>query len=252
MSAGARRPPAFRLVPPGEAAKPIAMLQWLLQLLDPHGIQQIIASGGLAVLAAIIFAETGLLVGFFLPGDSLLFLAGTMCSINLLDPSRPPPLDALATSCTLVGAAVAGNSLNYLLGRIIGQRVWARPDGRIVTRARLEQAHAFYERHGVLALVLTRFVPVARTFVPFIAGVSRMSFTGFSLWNLIGAVAWVPSLILAGYHLGRVAYVQRHIELIVLAVIAVSLMPVAFSAAGRMRRARVQLPGAAAGPGPGP
>ncbi len=231
------------------------MLHWLLQLLDPQGIQHIIASGGLAVLAAIIFAETGLLVGFFLPGDSLLFLAGTMCAVNLLDPSQPPPLDALITSGTLAAAAVAGNTLNYLLGRLVGQRAWSRPDGRLVTRARLEQAHAFYERHGVVALVLTRFVPVARTFVPFVAGISRMSFAGFTLWNLIGAVAWVPTLIFAGYRLGRVAFVQRHIELIVLAVIAVSLLPVAISAAARLRRARAALPGgsaaSAAGPGRG-
>jgi membrane-associated protein len=228
------------------------MLHWLHQLLDPQGIQQIIASGGLAVLVAIIFAETGLLVGFFLPGDSLLFLAGTMCSVNLLDPSLPPPLDALGTSCALVAAAVAGNSLNYLLGRIIGQRAWSRADGRLVTRARLEQAHEFYERHGVLSLVLTRFVPVARTFVPFVAGISRMSFTGFCLWNLIGAVVWVPSLITAGYHLGRVALVQRHIELIVLAVIVVSLLPVAISALARMRRARVVLTPAPSPPAAGP
>jgi len=230
------------------------MLHWLHQLLDPQGLQQIIASGGLAVLVAIIFAETGLLVGFFLPGDSLLFLAGTMCSVNLLDPARPPPLEALATGGALVAAAVAGNSLNYLLGRLAGQRAWSRADGRFVTRARLEQAHAFYERHGVLALVLTRFVPVARTFVPFVAGMSRMSFTGFCMWNLIGAVAWVPSLILAGYHLGRVAFVQRHIELIVLAVIVVSLLPVAISAVGRMRRAKAGLTPAAAPPAasPGP
>jgi membrane-associated protein len=219
------------------------MVHWLLQLLDPQGIQQIIASGGLAVLTAIIFAETGLLVGFFLPGDSLLFLAGAMSAVNLLDPSRPPPLDAVVTGCALAAAAVAGNSLNYLLGRMVGQRAWSRPDGRFLTRARLEQAHAFYERHGVLSLVLTRFVPVARTFVPFVAGISRMSFASFCLWNLIGAVAWVPSLILAGYHLGRVAFVQRHIELIVLAVIAVSLLPVAISALYRRRRAGVPPPG---------
>jgi membrane-associated protein len=228
------------------------MLHWLHQLFDPQGIQQLIASGGLAVLAAIIFAETGLLVGFFLPGDSLLFLAGTMCSVNLLDPARPPPLDAISTSCVLVAAAVAGNSLNYLLGRMVGSRAWSRADGRFVTRARLEQAHQFYERHGVLSLVLTRFVPVARTFVPFVAGISRMSFAGFSLWNLIGALAWVPTLILAGYHLGRVTYVQRHIELIVLAVIAVSLAPVAISAAARLRRARLPQADAAGPRGAGP
>jgi membrane-associated protein len=226
------------------------MLHWLYQLIDPQGLQQIIASGGLAVLVAMIFAETGLLVGFFLPGDSLLFLAGTMCSVNLLDPARPPPLDAVATSCALFAAAVAGNSLNYLLGRFAGQRAWSRADGRFVTRARLEQAHAFYERHGVLSLVLTRFVPVARTFVPFVAGMSRMSFGAYCLWNILGALAWVPTLILAGYHLGQVAFVQRHIELIVLALIAVSLMPVGISALARMRRAKGALP--AAGPGAQP
>src|SRR5450432_2700439 len=112
------------------------MIKQLMDLFHQiYNVRAIVEWGGLVALVAIIFAETGLLVGFFLPGDSLLFLAGTMCSVNLLDPARPPPLDALATSCALVAAAVAGNSLNYLLGRLAGQRAWSRADGRFVTRA---------------------------------------------------------------------------------------------------------------------
>lgn len=234
-------------------------LHWLHQFYDAQALQGLIASGGLLVLVAIVFSETGLLIGFFLPGDSLLFLAGAMCAVNLLDPALPPPLDPYATAAALVAAAVAGNSLNYLLGRLAGQRAWSRAGGRILTRARLEQAHVFYERHGVLSLVLTRFVPVARTFVPFVAGMSRMTFSRFSLWNFIGALAWVPSLLFAGFFLGRVAFVQRHIEFIVLALVAISLAPLAVSALVRLRQRQRQaerqvaaLPAAAAAtPGAG-
>jgi membrane-associated protein len=211
------------------------MLHWLHQFYDPDGIQHLVSSGGLAVLCAIIFAETGLLVGFFLPGDSLLFLAGTLCTVNLLDPAQAPPLSYSSLALALIACAVLGNSLNYLFGRLAGQRAWSRSDGRIVTRKRLEQAHAFYEQHGVLSLVLTRFVPVARTFVPFVAGMSRMGFVRFSVWNLVGAAAWVLLLTAAGYHLGRIAFVQKHIEVIVLAVVLVSLLPIAIGMLARLR-----------------
>ena len=216
----------------------LAMNVWLHQLLSPEGIEHLVASGGLLAVCAIIFAETGLLVGFFLPGDSLLFLAGTLCTVDLLDPSKPPPLDYLSLCSAVTIAAVLGNSLNYLLGRLAGQRAWAREEGRFFTRRRLEQAHGFYERHGVLSLVVTRFVPVARTFVPFVAGMSRMGFARFSWWNFTGALCWVLSLTAAGYRLGQIAVVQRHIELIVLAVILVSLLPVAIAAGLRLRRDR--------------
>ena len=196
--------------------------------------------GGLAyaLVGLLVFSEAALLVGFFLPGDSLLFLAGTLCTVDLLDPSKPPPLDYLSLCSAVTIAAVLGNSLNYLLGRLAGQRAWAREDGRFFTRRRLEQAHGFYERHGVLSLVVTRFVPVARTFVPFVAGMSRMGFARFSWWNFTGALCWVLSLTAAGYRLGQIAVVQRHIELIVLAVILVSLLPVAIAAGLRLRRDR--------------
>jgi membrane-associated protein len=202
------------------------MPEWLQHLLDPVKLTALIAAGGLPILALIVFAETGLLVGFFLPGDSLLFLAGSLCALNPFDASKPAPLSFLPVFAVLVVAAILGNTLNYWLGRWGGTAVWNRPDGRVFKRRYLEQAHAFYARFGGLSLVLTRFIPIARTFTPFIAGVSRMSFAAYTLWNVIGAVIWVASLLFAGFKLGQVPYVKQHIEVIILGIIAVSFLPV--------------------------
>jgi membrane-associated protein len=211
------------------------MSDWIHQLLDPEGLKHLIAAGGLLALFVIVFAETGLLIGFFLPGDSLLFLAGALCSVNLLDPAKPPPLDYVWVAAVLLVASVLGNSLNYLLGKWTGDRIWTRPEGRFITRNRLEQAHGFYQRYGALSLVLTRFVPVARTFVPFIAGVSRMGFIAYTAWNVVGAVLWVVSLTAAGYFLGHKEFIQKHIEVIVLGVIAISVLPMIIGVALRLR-----------------
>lgn len=185
----------------------------------------LIASGGLAAITAIVFAETGLLVGFFLPGDSLLFLAGAMTAVNLLDPTLPPPLAFWPTVGALTIAAILGNSLNWWLGRKFGERLWSRPDGRLIKRRHLEQAQGFYDRYGPLALVLTRFVPIARTFTPFIAGAARMPFGRYTVWNIIGAVVWVLSLTAAGHWLGTLPFIQKNIELIVLAIVFISVAP---------------------------
>ena len=117
-------------------------MDWLHQLHDPEGLKRLIVSGGVILLVGIIFAETGLLVGFFLPGDSLLFLAGALCAVNLLEPSAPPPLDFTTTAIALTIAAIIGNSVNYWLGHWAGDRIWNRPDGRFIKRRYLEEAHA--------------------------------------------------------------------------------------------------------------
>lgn len=213
------------------------MPDWFTQLFQPDGLTQLIATGGLWLIGAIVFAETGLLIGFFLPGDSLLFLAGSLCALNPFDPAKPPPLALLPAAATLVVAAVLGNTLNYWLGRWTGERMWSRPDGRLIKRRHLEQAHAFYERWGALSLVLTRFVPIARTFTPFVAGAARMSFAAYTLWNVIGALVWVTSLLAAGYWLGRIPFVQKHIEFIILGIIVISVAPVAIGVLLRWRQA---------------
>ncbi len=225
------------------------MLDWLHQLHDPQGLTQLISSGGLAVLALIIFSETGLLVGFFLPGDSLLFLAGSLCAVNLIDPAQPPPLAFLPVCVGLTLAAIAGNSLNWWLGHLVGDAAWKWPDRKFIVYKRryLEQAHGFYQRWGALSLVLTRYVPVARTFVPFVAGMARMNFAKYTLWNVIGAVLWVPSLLAAGYYLGTLEFVKRHIETIILAIIAVSLAPMVIGAGIGWWRGRRTAPSAGGG-----
>jgi membrane-associated protein len=215
-----------------------AMMHWLTQFLDPETLKQLIVIQGPWLLIGVIFAETGLLVGFFLPGDSLLFLAGAFCSVNLIDAGKPAPLSYATLSVSLVLAAFLGNTLNYGIGHLIGERLIRRGNGRIITRARLDQAREFYEHHGALSLLITRFVPIVRTFVPFIAGVSLMRFTTYSFWNILGAVVWVYTLTAAGYFLGQITYVQKHLELIVLAVIAISLLPMAITSALRLRRHR--------------
>lgn len=213
-------------------------MEWLGQLHDPEGLKRLIVSGGVVLLMAIVFSETGLLIGFFLPGDSLLFLAGALCSVNLLDPAAPAPLDFTLTAVGLTIAAILGNTVNYWLGRWAGVGVWDRPDGRFIKRRYLIEAHAFYEKWGALSLVLTRYVPIARTFVPFVAGVSRMGFGAYTLWNIVGAVLWVPVLMAIGYWLGQIPFVQRNLETIVLGVIIISVMPMVIAGGLRWLRAR--------------
>jgi len=202
------------------------MPEWLQHLLDPVKLTALIAASGLPLIGMIVFAETGLLVGFFLPGDSLLFLAGSLCALNPVKVADPPLLNFTPVFVVLVLAAILGNTLNYWLGRWSGTAVWNRPDGRVFKRRYLDQAHGFYQKYGGLSLVLTRFIPIARTFTPFIAGVSRMSFTAYTLWNVVGAVIWVASLLFAGYKLGQVPFVKQHIEIIILGIIAISFLPV--------------------------
>lgn len=214
------------------------MFEWLHQLHDPQALTALIATYGVALLVGIVFAETGLLVGFFLPGDSLLFLAGALCSVNLVDKAAAPPLEFWATASALIVAAILGNSLNWQLGKWVGDRAWNWSDGRLFKRRYLADAHAFYEKWGALSLVLTRFIPVARTFVPFIAGISRMRFAAYSLWNAVGAVIWVPSLMAGGYWLGQIEWVQHNLEAIVLGVIVISVTPMAIGAVLRWNASR--------------
>jgi membrane-associated protein len=212
------------------------MMSWLHQLHDPEGLKLLIASYGLWLLVGIVFSETGLLVGFFLPGDSLLFIAGAMCAVNFVDATAAPPLAFVPTVLALSLAAIVGNTLNYWLGRWVGEWVWNRPDGRLIKRRYLTEAHAFYETYGAVSLVLTRFVPIARTFVPFIAGMSRMNFWHYSMWNMIGGIIWVVSITALGMWLGRMPFIQRNLEVIVLAVIFISVLPMIIAGFLRWKR----------------
>ena len=212
------------------------MIDWIQQLFNPESLTRLIATGGVPIISAIVFAETGLLVGFFLPGDSLLFLAGSLCALNPFDATKPAPLPLWPVTIALIIAAILGNTANYWLGRWAGTAVWNRPDGRIFKRRYLDDAHDFYRRYGGVSLVLTRFIPIARTFTPFVAGVSRMPFALYTLWNVLGAVVWVTSLLAAGYWLGQMPFVKKHIEVIILGIIAVSILPVVIGVSLRWLR----------------
>ena len=172
------------------------------------------------LLFAIIFCETGLVVTPFLPGDSLLFIAGALAAGG--------GIDVHLLALVLVAAAVLGNTVNYSIGRFIGPRVFHWEDSRFFNKRALERAHAFYEKHGGKTIITTRFVPILRTFAPFVAGIARMTYLNFTAYNLAGALAWVLSLLYAGYWFGNVPFVKQNLTWVILGIIAVSLLPLAF------------------------
>ncbi len=170
-----------------------------------------------ALLFAIIFVETGLVVMPFLPGDSLLFVVGALCGVGLMH---------LAPSVALLWlAAVLGNQTNYTIGRAVGPRVWRWEQSRWFNRRAFEQAHAFYERYGGITLVAARFMPFLRTFAPFVAGVAAMTRRRFTLYDVTGGGLWVASVVLAGYLFGNLPWVQANLSLLVFGVIGLSLAP---------------------------
>lgn len=182
-----------------------------------------------ALLFAIVFVETGVVVMPFLPGDSLLFIVGTLCGAALL--SLP-----LAMALLLV-AAILGDQCNYAIGRWVGPRVFAWPDSRLFNRAAFNQAHLFYERYGGITIVIARFMPFVRTFAPFVAGVAEMNRARFGAYNVAGALLWVVGLTGAGYLFGNLAWVQQNLSKIIWALIIVPGLLAMFGA-WRARRSQ--------------
>ena len=174
-----------------------------------------------AVLFAIVFCETGLVVLPFLPGDSLLFIAGAFCATG--------GMNAWVLMTLLVIAAVTGNTVNYWIGRAIGQKVFTH-DYRWLDKDALRKTHAFYENHGGKTIILARFVPVVRTFAPFVAGVSEMTFAKFQFFNIAGALLWVVGLVVAGYFFGNIPFIRNHLNTIVLVGVGAAVIPVAMGA----------------------
>jgi membrane-associated protein len=170
-----------------------------------------------AILFAIIFSETGFVVTPFLPGDSLLFVAGALAALG--------GMDIVVLIAVLIAAAALGNMLNYQIGRFLGPKVFHWQNSRFFNRAALDKTHAFYARHGGKTLVISRFLPLFRTFAPFVAGVGAMNYMRFSFFNLIGATSWVVSLTLAGYFFGNLPWVQQNLTLMILGIVVVSLLP---------------------------
>jgi membrane-associated protein len=170
------------------------------------------------LLFLIIFAETGLVVFPFLPGDSILFIAGTVAA--------SAGLDIHVLVVVLAAAAILGDTLNYSIGHYIGPRVYDKPDSRWFKQEHLRRTQAFYDRYGGFTIIVARFVPIIRTFAPFLAGVAGMSYRRFLAFNVIGGVAWIASLCYAGYLFGNIPWVKDNLEKIVLGIIVVSLIPV--------------------------
>ena len=172
------------------------------------------------LLFVIIFCETGLVVTPFLPGDSLLFIAGALAAGG--------GIDVHLLALLLVAAAVLGNTVNYSIGRFIGPRVFHWEESRLFNRRALDRAHAFYEKHGGKTIVITRFVPILRTFAPFVAGIARMTYLSFTAYNLAGALAWVLSLLYAGYWFGNVPFVKENLTIVIVGIVVLSVTPLAF------------------------
>ncbi|MEE1829176.1 VTT domain-containing protein [Streptomyces sp. BE20] len=197
--------------------------------LDPT---YLISTFELIGILAIVFAESGLLIGFFLPGDSLLFTAGLLVAG---DTYLQQPLWLVCS--LIVVAAVAGDQVGYLFGRKVGPSLFRRPDSRLFKQENVEKAAAFFDRHGPKAIVLARFVPIVRTFTPIVAGVSRMNYRTFVLFNVIGGVLWGGGVTVLGYFLGQIPFVREHIEAILIGIVLFSVVPVAVELL-RARRSR--------------
>ncbi|QNG38525.1 DedA family protein [Geodermatophilaceae bacterium NBWT11] len=195
--------------------------------LDPT---HLIDTFGLIGIAVVLFAECGLLVGFFLPGDSLLFTAGLLAATG-----RIAPLWVLLL--VLPAAAVAGNLVGYWIGWTAGPAVFRRPDSRLFKAQYVDRAQAFFDRHGARTVLLARFVPVVRTFATVMAGAARMDLRRYALWSVLGGVLWAGGLTLLGAGLGHIALVRDHVELAVLGVVVLSLVPVALEALRARRQA---------------
>lgn len=205
--------------------------------LDQH-LAELVATYGpwvYGILFLIVFAETGLVVTPFLPGDSLLFAVGAMGAVGALD--------ARIAAILLLVAAVLGDAVNYAVGRFVGPRIFRADAGeglldRALNRQHLARAHAFFEKHGGKAVVLGRFVPIVRTFVPFVAGAGAMDYPKFALYNVLGALAWVGVCLGAGYAFGNVPVVRDNFTLVALGIVAVSLLPMVFEIVAARRSAR--------------
>ena len=196
----------------------------MLALLNPESL---LTSGGIFLLAAIVFAESGLLVGFFLPGDSLLFVAGFLASPAGQDAIGKQVLPNIVVVMAVAAAmAIIGDQVGYLIGKKLGPAVFARPKSRLFDPAHVVRANEFFTKYGSRTIILARFVPVVRTFVPVVAGVGEMEYKTFVRFNIIGGLAWGAGIPFLGYFLGKIDFVKNNIQVAILAIVLVSLLPV--------------------------
>lgn len=209
----------------------LAALLWDFALNLDQRLAQFVAAHGTwvyALLFVIVFIETGVVIWPFLPGDSLLFVTGALAAAGALD---------LATVMTvLVCAALCGDNANYWIGRWAGPKVFRAEDARWFSRKHLERTHAFYERHGGKSIVIARFVPIVRTYVPFVAGIGTMPYARFLAFCVAGALLWVVSLCLAGYWFGNLPLVRDNLGAVIVIIVAVSVLPIALETLRARRR----------------
>jgi len=196
-------------------------VSFVFQLLDPNQLEALLLSWGwlgYPILFGIVFAETGLLAGFFFPGDSLLFIAGFVSSRGILN--------ILWLNVLLMVAAIVGDGVGYYLGRKSGPRIFRREESVFFKKSHLIRTQEFYHRHGGKTVVLARFMPIIRTFAPFVAGMATMSYPRFLSYNVFGGVGWVLLMTLSGFWLGNIPVVRRNFELVVVLIVAISFLPV--------------------------
>ena len=187
-----------------------------------YNVPVLIRAVGPYGLMAVVFAETGLLIGFFLPGDSLLITAGLFAAKGDLDIRFLVP--------SLILSAIAGNATGYAIGKRTGKALYSRPDSLLFRREHLQMTHDYYEKHGGITIILAQFIPILRTFAPVVAGVAQMGYTRFAAYNVVGAILWVASMTLAGYALGSIVpNIEQRIHYVVAVVIAISLLPPAIA-----------------------
>jgi membrane-associated protein len=216
-----------------------ALLDLLHQLTDPEQLIRLLSTLltgwlGYTALAAIVFAETGLLVGFVLPGDSLLFTVGVVAGAG--------HLNIVLINVLLMAAAIIGDTVGYRLGRAAGPHIFNRPDSRFFRREYLLRTHEFYERYGGKTIVYARFIPIIRTFAPFVAGVAEMSYWRFVSYNVFGGIGWVAAMTLLGYWLGNVPFVRQYFDKVILAIILISVLPAVVETWKAHRRRLVREP----------
>lgn len=196
---------------------------WCFKNLPPCLSEGANMLGGTAlyvILFLVVFAETGLVVTPFLPGDSLLFALGALCA-------QPEfPLGVVQSGVLLIAAAILGDAVNYSIGYRIGPKVFASESSRLLNKQHLLKAQRFYEKHGGKAIIIARFVPIIRTFAPFVAGIGRMNYRRFALFNVTGAIAWVCLFLVAGYQFGNLPAIKRNFQVVILAIIVISVMPI--------------------------
>jgi membrane-associated protein len=198
-------------------------------------LDALVAWAGMAGLAAIVFTETGLFFGFFLPGDSLLVTAGLLSAT----PDSPVKFDLVLLGLLLSAAAIAGDNTNYWVGRLTGPKIFHRDDSLFFKRKYVDEAHAFYEKWGPITVVLCRFMPIIRTFAPLVAGVALMRYRVFLTYSIIGGLSWIWSMLLTGYLLGRfVPGVAQHVEKVIILVVLISISPAIIGGIKARRSAR--------------